>query len=56
MSLFSQCVKGELVILIKGLEALDDSRLIDELKEHKNMCLGTLYSELENRYTKREKK
>ncbi len=56
MSLFSQCVKGELVILIKGLEALDDSRLIDELKEYKNICLGTLYSELANRYTTGEKK
>jgi len=49
MNLFSQCVKGELVVLIKGLEALDDSRLIDELKEHKNRCLGTLYSELEKK-------
>ena len=49
MSLFCQCVKGELVILIKGLEALDDSRLIDELKEYKNRCLSILYSELEKK-------
>ncbi len=56
MSLFAECVKLELVVLIKGLEALDESRLIDELKEYKNLCLSTLYSELEDRYTRWKKK
>ena len=56
MSLFAQCVRPELEVLIKGLEKLDDSKLSKEQKEYRVMCLGTLHYELENRYTRWEKK
>ncbi len=48
--LFDQCVKEELIVLIKGLEKLKDQELDDQLKEYKKMCLSTLKYQLEMRY------
>jgi len=56
MSLFSQCTKNELEVLIKALEEVDNSHFNDKGYETKIMCLATLNHELKERYTQWEKK
>ena len=51
-SLFHQLIKDELTVLIKGLESLKEDGLTDGEKEYKEMCLGTLKGELQDRYTR----
>ncbi len=48
--LFDQCVREELLVLVKGLETLKDEDLLDELKEYKKLCLSTLKYQLKVRY------
>ena len=56
MNIFSQCIKPELEVLIKGLEKIDYLELTIGQREYKDMCLATLKSELEERYLQWEKK
>jgi len=49
-TIFAQFIKNELIVIKKGLEQLDESKLSEEEIDYKNMCLGSIKYELKGRY------
>ncbi len=49
-TIFNQFVKDELIVIRKGLEQLDNSKLSESEIDYKNMCLGSVKYELKGRY------
>ena len=54
-TLFHQLIRIELEVLIKALEKLEDSELTKNQKNYKDMCLGSLKHEMDQRYLQWEK-
>jgi len=54
-TIFSQCVKAELEVLIKGLEKIDRLDVTIQQEEYREMCLNSLKSELYERYNQWER-
>jgi len=56
MTLFEQCSRNELEILIQGLLCIDTNHLDEDHKESHGLCLGTLKFQLNDRYLRWEDK
>ena len=54
-TIFHQCIREELEVLVRALEALDPNKLDESHRDYREMCLNSCKAELHERYTQWEK-